>query len=148
MSGVPLARVALVTPRTRSLPARASGSDEVPASNIAWISPPTRSVTAGTLPLYGTCSILIPVADLNISPARCSELPLPIEPKLSLPGWDLPYSMNSLTVFTGSEGFTTRYNGVVKNIDTGAKSLVGSYGSCFWAYTFSTMLDRLPRKSV
>ena len=48
--------------------------------------PPIRSVSAGPAPLYGTCSIWQPVIDLNSSPERCTEVPLPDDAMLILPG--------------------------------------------------------------
>ena len=45
--------------------------------------PLVRSCNAGAVPLYGTCTILMPVLRLNISPAMCSNEPGPVEPKVS-----------------------------------------------------------------
>ena len=39
--------------------------------------PASRSTTAGPLPLYGTCTIFVPVSSVNSSPARCCVLPTP-----------------------------------------------------------------------
>ena len=39
----------------------------------------SKSVTAGALPLYGTCTKLTPAAVLNISIARCVPVPLPAD---------------------------------------------------------------------
>jgi len=81
----------------------AAGSVEVTASArsepdlMCWITdgmlskitctwPPIRSVSASAAPRYGTCCILAPVIDMNISPERCTEVPLPDEARFTLPG--------------------------------------------------------------
>jgi len=48
--------------------------------------PPSRSFTAGAAPLYGTCTMSILASAFKSSPARWVMLPLPAEPKLTLPG--------------------------------------------------------------
>ena len=53
-------------------------------STCTW--PPIRSMSAGPAPLYGTCSMSQPVINLNSSPDRCTEVPLPDEAMLILPG--------------------------------------------------------------
>ena len=43
------------------------------------IRPAITSVSAGALPLKGTCSIFVPVSASTSAPARCAEPPLPEE---------------------------------------------------------------------
>ena len=45
--------------------------------------------------------------NLNSSPDICSEVPLPDDAKVILPGLALAWAMNSATVRTGSDGGTT-----------------------------------------
>ncbi len=68
------------------------------------------------------CSILQPVIELKSSPDRCTEVPLPDEAQLILPGLALQYSMNSATVFAGKEGVTSITLGVRTSPATGAMS--------------------------
>ena len=42
--------------------------------------PALWAVSAGELPLYGTCTRFTPAASLNITPARCAGVPVPDEP--------------------------------------------------------------------
>ena len=46
----------------------------------------------------------MPVLIFSISRRRCVEVPLPDEPKVSLPGFFLAYSTISLKVLTPTEG--------------------------------------------
>ena len=55
-------------------------------SKITCTWPPSMSVIAGAAPRYGTCCILMPVIAMNISPDRCTEVPLPDEAMFTLPG--------------------------------------------------------------
>ena len=55
------------------------GRAEAMLSNIIETWPPATSCNPGGLPLYGTCCICTPAIALNISPAKCWELPLPAE---------------------------------------------------------------------
>ena len=61
-------------------------TDDGRLSKMTSTWPPIRSVSAGPAPLYGTCSMLQPVIDLNSSPERCTEVPLPDDAMLILPG--------------------------------------------------------------
>jgi hypothetical protein len=72
--------------------------------------------------LYGTCSIWQPVSDLNNSPERCTEVPLPDDAMLILPGLALQYAMNSATVLAGNDGVTSITLGVRTRPATGAIS--------------------------
>ena len=67
-----------------------------------------------------------PAIDLKSSPARCPALPVLPEPKLSLPGRDFAYAMNSATEFAGIAGFTTSTLGVEATWVTAAKSFSAS----------------------
>src|SRR6185437_12819383 len=69
-SGNAAARAPLVTASARSFPALMNGNDDGRLSNINCTCPPIRSVSAGALPLYGTCVISTPVITLNNSPDR------------------------------------------------------------------------------
>ena len=62
-------RVAGVTASARILPALMCSIDEGRLSNMTWTCPLMRSVSAGTEPRYGTCSMFTLVIILNISPA-------------------------------------------------------------------------------
>ncbi len=44
------------------------------------------SVSAGFEPRYGTCVIFTPVIAMNNSPDRCTDVPLPDDAMLTLPG--------------------------------------------------------------
>ena len=55
-------------------------------SNITWTRLVSRSCIAGAEPRYGTCCISIPVIALNNSPDMCTDVPLPEEAMLTLPG--------------------------------------------------------------
>ncbi|KAG1241825.1 hypothetical protein G6F65_023335 [Rhizopus arrhizus] len=60
-----------------SLPAWICGIDDGRLSNRISIWPPTASATAGPAPLYGTCTMSVPVAILNDSPIKCSTPQVP-----------------------------------------------------------------------
>jgi hypothetical protein len=55
-------------------------------SNITCTVPLIMSVSAGAEPRYGICVRSIPVMILKSSPERCTEVPLPEEAQLILPG--------------------------------------------------------------
>src|SRR5215218_5715764 len=90
--------------------------------------PAARSGAAVPLPLYGTCTLGMPVTILNNSPTRCGALPVPGEAKLMLSGFALANAISSLTDFTGNCVFTTRNIGKVADKTIGAKSFSGAYG--------------------
>ncbi len=69
-----------------------------------------------------------PVICLNISADMCSDVPLPDEPALSLPGLALASAMNSWTELTPSAGGTTMMLGWITSMVIGLKSLIGSNG--------------------
>ena len=53
------------------------------------------SVSASGVPLYGMCTTSMPAASLNFSPLMCVPLPVPAEPKLSVPGLFFAAAMRS-----------------------------------------------------
>ena len=79
--------------------------------------------------MYGTCSMLVQVFIMKTSAAICCAAPMPAEPKVSLPGFDLASAISSCTFFTPSAGFTTSTLGWSATRITGAKSLIGSNGN-------------------
>ena len=72
----------------------------------------------------------MPVRDLNSSPARWIEVPLPLEAMLSLPGLAFAYLMKSATVLMPSalarSAFITITLGTPATSVIGAKSFCGS----------------------
>ena len=48
-------------------------------SNIMLVCPARRSVTAGALPLYGMCTMSVPVICVNIAADMWMLVPLPLE---------------------------------------------------------------------
>ena len=79
-SGAAAERLALVTASARSLPPRTCGMAEAMLPNIRLTCPASKSVSAGLLPLYGTCTMRVPVMALNNTVDKCVALPLPAEP--------------------------------------------------------------------
>ena len=77
----------MVTPRARSLPDLMNSIDDGMLSNMTCTCPPIRSGKTGPAPLYGTCVILMPVINMNNSPDRCTDVPLPEEARMTLPGF-------------------------------------------------------------
>ena len=91
-----------------------------------WMFPARRSCSAAPVPLYGTCTIWIPAADLKSSPERWLVAPMPALPKLIVFGFALASSISSFTVFAGTLGCTTRRFGTTTRREIGAKSFTGS----------------------
>src|SRR5512134_2189295 len=104
MSGSSGERLAEVTAIGRSLPAFACGSADGRLSNMIAICPPSRSLTAGALPLYGTCVRSTFAIVLNSSHERWIDVPLPDEPQVTLPGLAFAYAIISCTVLNGCDG--------------------------------------------
>ena len=79
MSGAEAVRFRVVTASARSLPERAceSAADAVRKRNGTC--PASTSATAGPPPLYGTCTMLIPVLSFSSSAAMWPGVPLPGE---------------------------------------------------------------------
>src|SRR5215831_12701568 len=80
-------------------------------ANMTCTCPPSRSISAGPAPRYGTCTRLTPVIILNSSPAIWFPEPMPADAILILPGLALAWVMNSGTVLTGTDGFTSMTKG-------------------------------------
>src|SRR5713101_900025 len=89
-SGSASLRISVVTASARSLPDLMNSIEDGILSNIASTVPPIRSVSAGPEPRYGTWVILTPVIAMNNSPDRCTDVPLPDDAMLILPGLALP----------------------------------------------------------
>jgi hypothetical protein len=87
------------------------------------------SFSCGPAPLYGTCCIFTPACLLKISPVRCCGVPLPAEAKLKAVGCALIAARNSSIVRAGKAGFTSSTSGKAEIWITGARSLIGLYGS-------------------
>ena len=85
-SGSAHERVIEVTAIGRSRPAFTFGTAAEIFSTSTCTSPPSTAVIEGPLPLNGTCSMSMPAASLNISPEIWTEVPVPGDEKLSLPG--------------------------------------------------------------
>src|SRR5215204_5315784 len=90
--------------------------------------PAARSGAAVPLPLYGTCTLGMPVTILNNSPTKCGALPVPGDAKLTFCGFAFASATNSLTDFTGNCALATRNIGNVAESTIGTKSRCGSYG--------------------
>ena len=67
------------TASTRNRPDWTYGSAATAVLNATSMSPETWSISAGPVPLYGTCTMLTPPRRLNISISRCELVPLPPE---------------------------------------------------------------------
>jgi hypothetical protein len=66
---------------------------------------------------------------LRSSPAIWFELPSPLDPKLSVPGFALASAMSSLRFFAGSEGCAASTFAPCTHRAMGSKSRSVSYGS-------------------
>ncbi len=128
MSGAVNQRSSEVTAIGRTLPARACAITVGMLPKVMCTWPPITSVSAGPPPLYGMCSMSVPVIALNISPDRCSEVPCPDDAKAYLPGSFFSRRIRSCTVLTGRLLLTTSRFGKVPVMDTGAKSRRWSKG--------------------
>ena len=84
-SGSTELRRARLTPMARSRPTLMwSMADGIVAKRSEG-SPPTSDITAGPPPLYGTCTIFVPVWFMNFAVARWLALALPAEAKWTYP---------------------------------------------------------------
>ena len=54
----------------------------------------------------------------------------PLDPNVCMPGLALRSAMNSVSVLAGRLGLITTTSGNCVTSETGAKSLIGSYGGC------------------
>ena len=85
------------------------------------------SVSAGAVPLYGTCRApRMPAIELKSSVKRCAVAPVPEEENVYFAGSALISAMNSFASLAGNEGCTTSANGVAATRLTGARSFSGS----------------------
>ncbi|MNV52014.1 hypothetical protein D3C71_1440860 [compost metagenome] len=104
--------------------------DEGRLSKIRSADPPITSVSAGLLPLYGTCVMRVPVMVWNSSPDRCVDVPLPVEAMLTVLGFAFRYLIRSATVrmpcLSANLGFSSRMFGTGMTSVTGMKSFTGS----------------------
>src|SRR5438045_9013411 len=73
-------RCGVVTPISRTLPARTSEFTVAMPWNAACTSLPATPIAACVAPLYGTWVIVTPACDANSAIAMCCGLPLPPEP--------------------------------------------------------------------
>jgi hypothetical protein len=89
-----------------------------------------------------------PAASLNMSPARCGGVPVPEDAKLIWPGRPLASATRSFTVRTGSDGCTTMRLVSDAIRVTGAKSLIGSYGSFGLRFGLMPCVVLVPMKIV
>src|SRR4249920_4265381 len=78
-SGAAGERDELVTASALSLPACTCGNTVGMVANNREVWPAIKSVMAGTLPLYGTCTMSTLAMDLNSSPDRWAAVPLPAD---------------------------------------------------------------------
>ena len=86
-SGNPGERLAPLTASARTLPERACGAIEFRLSQITCTCPAIRSLIAIAPPLYGTCTISVPVIYLKSSPATCPGEPLLEDALVSFAGF-------------------------------------------------------------
>ena len=70
-------RFSLVTASTRSFPARTCGMPDGTRLKCTLMWPPSSALNTSALPLYGTCTRRTPAMVLNISAARCVDVPGP-----------------------------------------------------------------------
>ena len=78
-SGAAGERAELVTASAFSRPACTCGSTVGMVANSSEVWPAIKSVMAGTLPLYGTCTMSTFAIDLNSSPDRWPAVPWPAD---------------------------------------------------------------------
>src|SRR5712691_1299645 len=85
-SGAPWMRFAENMASERIFPPRTCGISVLGTSTRTWISFAIKAVSAGAVPLYGTCTMSMPAVCFSSSVVRCAAAPMPEEPKLILPG--------------------------------------------------------------
>src|SRR5438876_8996409 len=128
-SGTSVERLILVTASARSEPAFTCGNPVVRSANIIDTRPARTSLSATGTVLYGTCSMSISAQCLSVSPATMPEvLPLAND---SLPGFALPYSINSFTDLAAMLGCTHSMRVKLPMRVIAAKSLTASYPTFF-----------------
>src|SRR5262245_12911026 len=131
MSGAIGERFSLPMASGRSSPDRICPITEGAGTIVTCDSPAITALKEAPAPLQGTCSALMPAMCVKSTPARWLWKPLPAFDQLSFPGFAFAYAIKSLTLLKGVLGFTTSRFWVVANKDIGAKSLKGSYVTCF-----------------
>src|SRR4051812_42542746 len=104
ISGTMRERRGVVTASPRSFPALICGSAGGSPAIIICTWPAITAAIAGPVPLYGTCTICNPAADLKSSLARWFGVPAPPDAKLNAPGFALTTAMSSFTDCAGTEG--------------------------------------------
>ena len=72
-------RFSVVTAITRSAPVRTCCKVDAVSPKCTFTWPPSSALSTSALPLNGTCTRLAPLMLLNISAARCGEVPAPDE---------------------------------------------------------------------
>ena len=95
-------------------------------SIVYAISPFMMSVSAGTVPLYGTWRALSCAIELKSSVKRCAVAPVPEDEKVYLSGLALTSATNAFASAAGKEGWVTSANGTRAIRLTGARSFNGS----------------------
>ena len=80
-------RVGLLTARPRTLPDLTCGVIEFELSIINCTWPAMRSMVPAAPPLYGTCTMRVPVMNLNNSKPTWPGVPLPDDALESLSGY-------------------------------------------------------------
>ena len=86
-------------------------------------------MTAGAPLRYGTCVMLMPASFCSSTPDRCCELPLPEDAYVMSPGCAFANAINSLILFTGTDGCADNTFGMRVSTVMATKSRSGSYGS-------------------
>ena len=92
-----------------------------------WL--PSSSDSAGPLPLYGTCSTLMPAMLANSSIAKWLVVPAPAEAIVSLPGRAFAAATTPAIELKPDFGLASTTSGTACTVEIGAKSFNESYGS-------------------
>src|SRR6266571_4149501 len=78
-SGISSVRLAPATASARRRPDFTCGPTATGLMKDSWTSPASSAAIEGALPLYGTCTMLVPLRSLKSSAARCCVDPAPAE---------------------------------------------------------------------
>src|SRR5437879_13544592 len=89
------------------------GAEEGRLSKITWTWPDMSSTRAGAAHLNGTWSMSQPVIDLNSSPDRCTEVPLPEDAMLRFTGVAVQRANDGATGLAGKVLLTSRAFGAL-----------------------------------
>src|SRR5262249_60264562 len=106
----------------RALPAWAWRRGAGMLSSARPVGPPIMLFMTSLVLRNGACVISVPVAIWNITEERCDDVPMPEEPKFTLPGLAFRYATSSGTVFAGTFGLTNSRFGSTASSETGARS--------------------------